>query len=218
MSGSNGLPPVANLADRQKCPDSPTKRKYRTTEEAWAAARERSAEAHMQIVPYACAGCGSFHLSKKVDGSDVLTRNAHRVETGALRKRSPRHPVFGEVPERNWVPEPSEKVVGGNAGGRRKLLRDWLATGVRPSSREVEEFLEVSAPTARDDLKAIGAIRQTRQAPWELPGAYVAEVVATAEPEKPWREVTLDSVAHLPVGDLLDAWRIAGIEWRVELR
>lgn len=42
MSGPNGLHPVANLAERQKCPLAPTKRRYIDGSEAGREAQKRA--------------------------------------------------------------------------------------------------------------------------------------------------------------------------------
>lgn len=218
VSGTNGLSPIAQLSERQKCPEAPSKKKYATTEQAWKAARRSSAQSGLPIAPYACAGCGGFHLTRKVDGSDVLTRQAGaKVVTGAQRKHASTHPVFGKVVARQTLPEPESAIVAGNQDARRKMLAAWLSENPTPTTREAAEALSVSMPTARLDLRALGYTQSNRRARWAAS--------ASERPQEPnsgasaaWTAVDAVQVAHLLTGDLRAAYEAIGWDMRIEVR
>ncbi len=54
------------------CPGTPYKRKYRTSDFAWMVALGVYETKGVLLAVYACADCGWFHLTKKIDGSDVV--------------------------------------------------------------------------------------------------------------------------------------------------
>lgn len=125
--GSNGINPVDQWREGQKCPDSPTKKRFRNSDEAWEAARLRSEETGLQIVAYLCAGCGGAHLSRKVKGSDVAVKAPVGITTGALRKKVG---TFLQAPsalsERRELPQTEGPIMPGNAAARRKMLAKFL--------------------------------------------------------------------------------------------
>lgn len=123
MAGTNGLDPRDQLIEKSKCPSSPTKRKYPNSEEAWEAARYRTAESGIEIVAYACPGCGYFHLSKKVKGSDVVVKAPVGISTGALRAKTPSI-MIGDFHREELPPE--GPIVPGNVEARRKALASFL--------------------------------------------------------------------------------------------
>lgn len=217
MTGPSGLRPIESLAERQKCPDSPTKRKYLTTDEAWDAAHRNSEQAGVPIAPYACAGCGHYHLSRKVTGSDVLTRQAgSKVLTGAQRRKMANHPALAPVVARVTLPEPEDDtpILPGNQAARRKMLRAFLEDNPTPSTPEVAVALSVSRPTAQADLLAVGAVRDTPKGRWHLATPSSAEAVERQdEPDiEPyaWRDLDLHAIGHLAVGDVLAVLKAAG--------
>lgn len=218
MSGSNGLSPIEVLADRQKCPEAPTKKKYRTTDEAWTAARERREDTGLDIAPYACSGCGYYHLTKKVTGSDTLTRQTVALAvTGAQRKSN--HPVFARVPERVTLPEPETPPVPGDRDTRLRAARALVAETPEPTSAEVRDALACSNDTARDVMRLLGYENtKGRNARWVKRGE---EHPALTEPEigeeARWVTLDLDRVAHMPIGDLVAAYRLVGIDLRIQV-
>jgi len=226
MRGSNGLAPIVNVSARAKCPDSPTKKKFLTSDEAWTEAHKRSEEAGVDIAPYACAGCGAFHLTRKVNGSDVLTRqDGGKVVTGAQRRKGRNHPVFARPVERVTLPEPesTEPPIPGNRDARLKALRAWLEDGREPTTKEVADTLSgsVARDTVRDLMRSLG-YRNTggRSARWvrkDGSGQERPQAAAQATNEA-WHDVAPDRVAHIAVGDLLAAYAAIGWDIRIEVR
>ncbi|QHB37060.1 helix-turn-helix DNA binding domain protein [Microbacterium phage Matzah] len=215
--GSNGLRPIENLSERQRCPEAPTKRKFTTTEEAWTEARKRTAESSIDIAPYACAGCGMYHLTKKVTGSDTLTRqDGGKVVTGALRRKS-KHPVHAPAIMRQTLPEPEADPVPGNHDARIKFVTALLEHNPEPTTADVQAALDCSKGTASKVMVEMG-YRNTkgRHAHWIK--------VASDEPEpaitegESWQALDLDRLNHMPIGDLIAAYRLIGVELRVQVR
>jgi hypothetical protein len=214
VTGTNGLNPVAQLAERQKCPHAPTKFKYKTKAAAWAAADERTKTARLPIAPYACPGCGLFHLTSNVKGSDVLTRDPG-VVTGALRKKSPNHPVFAG---RKEMPDDTEPTAG-NRDARRRILTGWLIEHDAPTTAEVIAFTGTTGPTAREDMRALGwTISRGNQGRWKPQTPPESREDAFSEPQTPWVLLAPDRVRHIALGDLLDAYAAIGVEVRMEYR
>lgn len=214
--GSNGLTAIANLADRQRCPEAPSKRKYTTTEEAWDAARKRSQESGLEIAPYACPGCGGYHLTRKVTGSDTLTRQSGgKVVTGAQRRKST-HPVHAPAVIRQTLPEPEEEPVPGDHDTRIRYARALLAETPEPTTTEVQAALSCSKETARRTMLELG-YRNTkgRHAVWRIEPETVQQTMAEHES---WQTLDLDRLAHMPIGDLIAAYRQIGVELRVQTR
>lgn len=210
MSGPTGASPVAILSERQRCPEAPTKRKYATSDEAWDAARARTAETHIEIAPYACAGCGHFHLTKNVTGSDVLTRqDGGLVLTGAQRKSN--HPVFARRAERD---ERFLPVTPGNRGARIRAAQTLLATIPEPTTADVKAALNCSVPTAQEVMRELGYVStRGRKARW-----VKAEDAPAPKPRPEWETLDTSRIAHMPVGDLLAAYAALGVEIRVQVR
>jgi hypothetical protein len=135
--GTNGLPVTQT---RKKCPDAPTKAQYLSTDAAWTAANKRSVEAGLDIIAYACPGCGYFHLSRKVKGSDVVVAAPIGITTGALRKKSQSlHPL----PERKEIPVEGP-IVPANPDARRKVLGEYLGDKDAVSTEEILSLLGCS--------------------------------------------------------------------------
>lgn len=218
--GSNGLPAIANLADRQKCPEAPSKRKFATTEEAWAEARKRTADSGIDIAPYACPGCGGYHLTKKVTGSDTLTRQeGGKVVTGAQRRNS-RHPVHAPTIVRQTLPEPEEEPTPGNHDARVKFANRLLEHNPEPTTTEVQAALACSKDIVRTVMQGLGYVNtKGRHARWRKAEAIheAAREAALTEAES-WHTLDLDRVAHMPIGDLIAAYRLIGVELRVQTR
>lgn len=158
--GSNGLKPHEVLQTRAKCPDSPTKKRYKTYDEAWDAARERSIEAKLEIVAYLCGGCGYFHLTKKSTGTDVaLSRGAATgLTTPSTRKQLTAVPII-RVSERRELPLEEGPIVPGNKEARRKILAEYLSDNPQPFTSDITEAIPGVTPhTLRQDLAELGYV------------------------------------------------------------
>lgn len=130
MSGSNGLHPVVNLNERQKCPIHPSKRKYSDGAEAGRAAQQSSKNSGLDIAPYLCEGCGFYHLTKKVTG-DTAQLPDGKFSIGEFKALAPNHPVFSGNPEE----EPP--IVPGDHATRVKFARRFLESNPEPTSEEL---------------------------------------------------------------------------------
>jgi hypothetical protein len=133
--GTNG----AILVDptKAKCPKSPSKYRYQSIEDAWAKARERSTST-LEIVPYACDGCGNYHLADARNVSkDMVVAAPVGVTTEATAKVLA-VPKF-EPPARNWdavPPKPSGDMIR------------------RQKQKVINEFLKDRESATTDELKA----------------------------------------------------------------
>lgn len=139
--GTNGIDPATQLRDLNKCPTAPTKARYYSSEAAWTAANKRSVEAGLDIIAYACPGCGYFHLSKKVKGSDVVVKAPVGITTGALRKAFVGEPLI--IPERKELPMDGP-IVPANPDARRKMLGEYLEDKEAVSTDEILSLLSCS--------------------------------------------------------------------------
>lgn len=153
MAGTNGLDPRDQLIEKSKCPSSPTKKKYLNSEEAWEAARHRTAESGIDIVAYACPGCGHFHLSKKTTGSDVVVKAPIGITTGALRKITPDRRVV--LTGRTELP-PEGPIVPGNPDARRKALAAFLEGKDTASTAEVVVGVGIGRHSVAKYMSEIG--------------------------------------------------------------
>lgn len=215
--GANGLSPIENLADRQKCPLHPSKRKFATTASAKKAAAERSKETGLDIGAYLCEGCGSYHLTRNT-GGDSITLVEGKVTVGEYRPLD--HPAFGERPA---LDDPSP--IPGDHDTRVRFMRAWLAErpGAEPTSTEIREALACSNDTVRQTMRALG-YRNTggRTARWiEAEPTPEPEIMPQDAPGRDltaWDAIRLESIAHLSIGDLLAVYGAAGIEVRLQVR
>ncbi|QGJ89480.1 DNA binding protein [Microbacterium phage Smarties] len=150
MSGPNGFHPVANLAERQKCPAHPTKRRWVDGAEAGRAAQERSKQSKMSIAAYMCEACGNYHLTKQVDG-DSVTLPEGKFTIGEFKSMAPNHPVFANDP----ADEPP--IVPGDHDTRLKFARRFLETNPEPTSEELCEAIGgCTKHTLRRVMKDLG--------------------------------------------------------------
>lgn len=217
--GSNGLNAVETLATRQKCPDSPTKKKFRTSADAWAEAETRSKETGITIIAYACAGCGYFHLSRKKDGSDVARVKDGVVETAAMRGEGLLTPIAKLAPVGFVAPERSDDprvYPPGNMDARLRVLSEYVADHPGPLSvLEVRAMLSCSVDTARDTLKAAGfTSKRGPGAKWEPP-TEAPLVVEDATVD--WETVT--SVPNsITMVDYIQAMAGVGLSVRIQVR
>lgn len=179
----------------------------------------------MEIVPYACPGCGYYHLTKKADGSDVLQRDKGAV---VVTRSTPTHPVFAPIPERVELPrEPEEEppVIPANREARARVLRKWLAAnpGIEPTTIEVSAILGVKHGSIAQYMEPMG-YRNTkgRSARWVYdPPAAPEPEVQHQEPPKPirpeWQDIALGSMHHIVIGDLISVMAAAGKTVRIQI-
>lgn len=130
MSGSNGLHPVVNLNERQKCPAHPSKRKYTDGAEAGRAAQQRTKDTGIPIQAYLCEACGHYHLTKST-GGDSMTLPDGKFSVGEFKALAPNQPVFSGSPEE----EPP--IVPGDHETRVKFARRFLESNPEPTSEEL---------------------------------------------------------------------------------
>jgi hypothetical protein len=194
--GTNGLDPVAQLHERQKCKDAPTKKKYPTLDEAEEAAADSSRRANRTIVPYLCPGCGHYHLTGKTTGSDVAFREGGAIKTDALKVRESTYKK-PTVAERIEVVPP--ETIPANPAARRKVLAEFLEGRDSVGTDEVRDALQVSRHTVWKYMSELG---------WK----------ATRGPGAVWRPLhaRLTVVEDVPDTDQLEAAILrhpAGQEW-----
>lgn len=130
MSGSNGLHPVINMQERQKCPLHPSKRKYSLVADAKAAAKKSAQSSGLDIAPYLCEGCGHYHLTKST-GGDTVQMPDGRFSVGEFKAMAPNHPVFSGNP----AEEPP--IVPGDHETRVRFARRFLEQNPEPTSEEL---------------------------------------------------------------------------------
>lgn len=154
MKGDNGLTPGEQLAHRNKCPEHPTKRQITTLVEAEAAAAEASKKARRTIVPYACGGCGYYHVTGKTAGSDVVhAGKGGTIKTAAMEIRESTY-VRPTVAER--VEVVPDEVIPSNVAARRKMLLGYLADKTQVSTDEVGAVLHASRHTVWKYMTELG--------------------------------------------------------------
>lgn len=239
MSGSNGLHPIVNLNEKQKCPAHPSKRKYSDGAEAGRAAQRSSKSAGMRIEPYLCEACGFYHLTKSTGGDTVQLPDG-KFSVGEFKALAPNHPVFSGNPEE----EPP--IVPGDHETRVKFARRFLQSNPEPTSEELCLALGgCTKDILRKVMRELG-YRNTRgrSARWVKnvdPPVQEGTSDATEsepdtrtpldlsydndEPEKPrrwhggtdipWREARVventDRIRHLALGDLIDTYAAEGL-------
>jgi hypothetical protein len=201
--GSNGLKPHEVLARKDKCPDSPSKHRYQTADEAWAAARERSKETGLEIVAYLCAGCGYSHLTKNSKGSDVIARTPIGVTTGAARKKLAAVPTITRPARVNLEVEEGP-IVPGNKDARRKVLAQYLTENPEPAMAELQAAVpSATTQTLRTDLIDMGymPVQVGQRKRWVMKGRHL-QAVDTAgrsetekKPRKPGGIITPEMLA-----------------------
>jgi hypothetical protein len=229
--GKNGSTPVQNLAhlrrkrvfemtaevERSKCPSHPTKRMWEDPVEAVREAEVRSTAAKMPIAAYRCDACGNAHLCK-----------AENARPGSILTRP--------EPERNW----EVFVKPGNADAKRKALREFLVDRDEATTDELIELLEVgrkSVGTYMQELKWHNT--RGRHARWipdavEPPATEIAplvqprrhlEAIEGAKSRHPstaqvgWEPMLmLDTIRHVPLGDVIDMLAAMGRELRIQTR
>jgi hypothetical protein len=230
MSGSNGNTPHENLIhlrgkpvhaesatpERSKCPAHPTKRAWSDALEAIREAESRSEAARMPIVAYKCDACESFHLCKRANA---------RAGTVAERPE----------PERNW--EVFTGTVAMNGDAKRKVLRDFLAERTEASTDELVELLGVGRKSLTAYMRETGwhntrgrnakwvpaSVDRKRKAPAKAPRHLnpVDEAIARhpSSLDTGWRAMgNIRPILHMPLGDLLETFRAAGMEIRIQVR
>jgi hypothetical protein len=145
MPGSNGLTVRETLQAREKCPEAPGKRKFTSLMEAQIAARESSLTYRKPVVPYACPGCGLWHVTSKLRGSDVAKyRDDGIVQTTAMVQReraSATPPRQIERVDMSVIDAESSPVVPANAAAREKVLREYLVDKKTVTIPEISAIL-----------------------------------------------------------------------------
>lgn len=188
--GSNGLASHEMLAVREKCPEAPTKRKFHSLMEAEKAAAFSSQQYHKTVVPYACSGCGLWHVTGKIRGSDVARSNPSGIiKTAAMQQRENLATISPRSVERKDMSEvlASEMpIVPGNREARTKLAGQFLEGKTVITVPEVREALGgISRDTASDALRALGWSGKRGRTEWYPPGADPAPApVKTLQPRK----------------------------------
>jgi hypothetical protein len=225
--GKNGSTPAQNLAQLRrkpvfetvaeveptKCPSHPTKRMWEDPMDAVREAEVRSIAAKMPIAAYRCDACGNAHLCK-----------ASSVRPGSLLTR----------------PEPELPLVLGNADAKRKALREFLDGRSSATTDELMALLEVGRKSVGSYMTELDWYNtRGRNARW-VPDATTAvveitdfiaqpkrhlEVVEASKSRHPsaqfagWEPMlNLDSLAHIPLGDLVLMLAAQGRELRIQTR
>lgn len=232
--GKNGSTPLQNLTqmrrkpvfevnaevERTKCPSHPTKRMWEDPIAAIREAEVRSTAAKMPIVAYRCDSCGNAHLCKRA--------NAHS----------------GSILEREAPMEPELPLVLGNADAKRKVLREFLSDRTEASTQELLALLDSNRGTVGRYMAEIDWYNtRGRTAKWipraqpaleEPPAAEIApfvapprrlEAVETSKSRHPaaqqvgWEPMLmLDTIRHVPLGDVIDMLAAMGRELRIQTR
>lgn len=211
--GTNGLTPLETLRANEKCPERPTKRKFKTRALADTAAIEASRDAKMTIVAYACPGCGYFHLTRKVGGSDIVHDSADPIVTPGMRTRLV--VVDNPPPERNWEVFPR---IAGNPAAREKLFAEFLADNPGPLAiADVRTALSCGVDTARGLLRSAGfTAKRGPGAKWEPP---VDKPVESVENDSAVDWITPTSFpAHITIDDYVKAMAGVGLVVRIQVR
>ncbi len=188
---SNGLDPQETLRASTKCPDHPTKRKFKTMREAEEQAAHSSKQYRKTVVPYACAGCGLYHVTGKIDGSDVLTsQRSGPVQTAAMQQREKLR-LVDALPERKDMSEVvalEKPIVPANRAARMKMMLAYIAERDTVTTRELSELLSVTGTSVRTLMSDTGWTRPLKGQPgacWVRPGVTVTRAeIAEASPAK----------------------------------
>jgi hypothetical protein len=230
--GSNGLAPRDIEQAKAKCPDHPTKRKFHSMLEAEQAAAASSRQYRATIVPYACAGCGLFHITGKTRGSDVVhvaasgtVRTAAMLERESLRT-PPAPPARVDMEPLVAAERP---VVPANKAAREKILIDYLQDKSQVSTAELVELLDCTGQNVSLLMKAQGwsvprgpGARWTKRPLQAVPSSSPAPAPPAAlaeQRDKGWRTLDWeDELSHIPVGDVLATMRLCGFEIRLQIR
>lgn len=218
-SATGGEAPVMS-----KCELHPSKRAWSDPLEAVREAEARSEAAKMSISAYRCDSCKQIHLCK--------TSNAR--EGSIVTRPEPRNfEVF--MPTRP-----------GNKAAREKMLRAFLDGKIKVSTEEVIEAIgPISRHTASTLMRAAGwtiprgpGARWTRLVVAEKPVDEAVDkptlraIVPPPPTEReaaisrhpsgqinPWLDLErIETLRHIPVGDLIDMLRATGAELRIQHR
>jgi hypothetical protein len=185
-------------------------------------------ETGIDIVAYACPGCGYFHLSKKANGSDVVVKADVGITTGALRKLSSGLEKI-EYPERaNVTP-----IVPGNKEARQKALALYLKERDTATGGELLKVLGIKStsslgPYMREQGWEVSS--HGRGAYWRRAGASAPVVVIKTPREQSiarhpsaqdagWRPASFTDIPEsMTVKDLFFAYKAAGLEMQIRVR
>lgn len=149
---------ISTLEALQKCPDSPSKRKYLTSADAAEAGIRRTRETGILIQPYACPGCGYFHLSRSTRTDRLVSSHDGLVLTAGMQKRE-LYPAKAPLPERKDMSEilaMERPIVPVNMAAREKIAREYLEGKVRVQTGEIMDLLGVGRGPASNVMNALG--------------------------------------------------------------
>ena len=148
--------------------------------EAEKAAVEASRTYHTTMRPYACTGCGLFHITgKRPDGFDVVhARSDGIVKTRSIikqenlaRSRPVPHPPTRRA-DMSEVLAMESPIVPDNPAAREKVLREYLQDKNVTRIQEVTELMQCSVTAASEALRAVGWVAvQGVKARWIPEGA-----------------------------------------------
>jgi len=152
--GTNGLDPMSQLRERDKCKLVPNKLIYKNSEEAWAKALERSRETHLKIVPYACDGCGWFHLTSSDKVNDKVVPAQVGISTTTLRKKTP--VTTATIPIRKDM-TPEGPTIPANFDAKVKMAKAYLKGKQSATTEGIKEALgEISKNSLSRVMREIG--------------------------------------------------------------
>lgn len=152
--GTNGIDPQVALREREKCKVVPNKLIYKNSEEAWAKAIERSRETHLKIVPYACDGCGWFHLTSSDKVMDKVVPAQVGISTSTIKRKNP--VSTPAIPIRKDMTEHGPTVIGNFEAGV-KTLQSFLKGKKSVTKEEILEALPgVSKNSITRYMKRVG--------------------------------------------------------------
>lgn len=160
--GTNGLLPLENYAEKQKCPENPTKRQYPDLDTANRIAAQRTREAKMHITAYLCDGCGLYHLTSKGAGDKKPLRLPDgTLSTPALEDRRKQEIVVLTPPPELAQPEEevdpeSLPLVLGNKNARMKALVAFLKDKDETTTKEVRDLLGLTRQGCYAYLRELG--------------------------------------------------------------
>lgn len=215
---------------KARCPKSPSKHRYTSVDDAWTKARERST-ARLEVVPYACDGCGNYHLADARNvGEDVIAKAPIGVATEATIKALA-VPEF-VPPVRVKIPTPRGNPVFAEQGRvKRELLMEYLKDRDTVTSTEVGEVIDVKASsTIGKYMKNAGWVSsgKGRTAYWLKPGGDVNPIVPikpepvrehpAVESKRVWRSVDVTSLPpNATIEDLFGIYKAAGLSLRLQV-
>lgn len=239
--GKNGSTPFENLAqmrqkrvfetnaepEHSKCVAHPTKRAWKDAMEAIREAEARSEAARMPIVAYRCESCSDVHLCKRQNArvGSILERpvlpdpDPPLVLGNADAKRKVLRDFLAERDE-TTTDELCELLDVG-----RKSLTSYMADLPWHNTRGRHARWVPDATTEPVDEVALPApanfevFRGKGQSARNLKALDASQSRHPAAQQVGWETMPkLDTIRHIPVGDLLDMLTAMGRELRIQTR